>query len=624
MHFIRRTLFSAWNAFREGLMNDPGRLGPVVPTARKKCLALLSFTAAVLLLYAPPALSSLSSQEAQTAIVRYFGFPTPAPHATICGELDSPVWKGFEKLLEQGYLAPNENRSFRYEPRLIPTEKGKASILRGPTFNVLLRDYCMQVHVCTIVYKGITRMEVDEAHGKARVEYTTGLEAVEPFYALFCRSPRSRLPRLCGPEAGGDYRARRLPEKNSERLGGRHLPGREIGRMQKKLWSREFTALVSSNLLMASAFYALIPTLPVFLTGDLGISHAHAGLIMAAFSVSALLIRPLAGYLIDNYHRFLVFTLSLTVLTALYGIYPFLTGVAAMFLLRFMHGVTWGMCSSSTAPLVADAVPTSRLGEGMGIFSMSIPVGMTIGPMFGFEMLKGHGAAIMFFSVLGVSALSLLIAFFAKTPAKTIIRKKFVLTGLLNGEAVPLSVCMFFAMIAYGSIVVFVGVYAAQKGFSNASTFFLCFAAALFSSRIFLGKLFDRGYFFSLVLAGVILAVGGMLMLGWAWSPNQFLAAGIVGGFGFGILMPTCQAAVNRLADPHERGAANSTYLVSYDLGTGVGSLLVGFLSDKITLAEIYRCTSLTIALSATIFVFIANPHYHRTKARNTARNSMP
>jgi hypothetical protein len=180
MRLVRHTLPSAWNAFRERLLDDPSRLGRSIPIARKGWPALLSITAAFLICV-PPALASLSSQEAQAVIVRYFGFPTPAPHVTICGELDSPVWKGFEKLLDQGYLAPNENRWFRYDPRLIPTEKGKPYIRRGPTFNVLIRDYCMQVHVCTIVFKG-----VDEADEKARVEFTTGLEAIEPFYSLFC------------------------------------------------------------------------------------------------------------------------------------------------------------------------------------------------------------------------------------------------------------------------------------------------------------------------------------------------------------------------------------------------------------------------------------------------------
>jgi MFS-type transporter involved in bile tolerance (Atg22 family) len=49
----------------------------------------------------------------------------------------------------------------------------------------------------------------------------------------------------------------------------------------------------------------------------------------------------------------------------------------------------------------------------------------------------------------------------------------------------------------------------------------------------------------------------------------------------------------------------------------GVGSLLVGFLADRVTLGEIYGYTSLLIVLSAGIFLLVAIPHYHRNKLRN-------
>jgi hypothetical protein len=142
--------------------------------------------------------SSLSRSDAEAMIIQQVGYPALAPHVTVCGELGSPVWKGFERLVEQGYLTQNLNRGFQYEPRLVPTEKGKPYIRRGPTFNVLLRDYCMQVHVCMVVFKGITRIEM-EAQGRARVEYQSGLEPVQPFYSLFCAD--SPAPG-CRPYAG--------------------------------------------------------------------------------------------------------------------------------------------------------------------------------------------------------------------------------------------------------------------------------------------------------------------------------------------------------------------------------------------------------------------------------------
>ena len=133
-------------------------------------------------------------------------------------------------------------------------------------------------------------------------------------------------------------------------------------------------------------------------------------------------------------------------------------------------------------------------------------------------------------------------------------------------------------------------------------------------SRLFAGKLFDKGHVSRLIMVGLPLTAVGILWLGYAMNPMQFLAAGTISGFGFGILMPTCQAAVNNLVKPNERGAANSTYLISYDLGVSVGSLIIGFLSDKVSLGEIYRYAVFLIILSACIFMFKAIPHYRRNR----------
>ncbi len=119
----------------------------------------------------------------------------------------------------------------------------------------------------------------------------------------------------------------------------------------------------------------------------------------------------------------------------------------------------------------------------------------------------------MFLSILSISLLSLLIGFLAKTPFKTITRKKFSLTNLFHRKAPPLSLCMFFIMIAYGAIIVLVGVYAVQKGFSmwrRSSSVLL--EPSFF--RVFFGKLFDRGYFFQLTMVGLALTTIGMPWLG--------------------------------------------------------------------------------------------------------------
>ena len=357
-----------------------------------------------------------------------------------------------------------------------------------------------------------------------------------------------------------------------------------------------------------------MPTLPIYLMETLKISSRNAGLVLAAFSVTAVLIRPISGYLLDNYSRSTVLVICLLVLTMAYGMYPLMSGVFAMLLLRLFHGAMWGICTSGTATVAADVVPPSRMGQGIGIYALTMPIGMTIGPMFGLELLKGQGPNGVFLAVLGVSLLSLLGAFYAKTPFKPMARKKFSPAGLFHMKALPFSSGMFFIMSAYGAIIVFVGVYAGQKGFSNVAAFFLCFSAATFLSRLVAGKSFDRGHIFQMVLLGLVLSAAGMLWLGYTSSSVQFLLAGIVAGFGFGILMPTCQAAINTIVGSDERGAANATYMISYDLGLGAGVFVIGLASERVSLGEIYRYAVFPIALSAALFMLHAIPHYLRNR----------
>lgn len=122
--------------------------------------------------------------------------------------------------------------------------------------------------------------------------------------------------------------------------------------------------MLVSNLALASAFYALLPTLPVYLTKSLHFSQGDVGLAVAAFSVSAIIIRPFSGYFMDNYHRLAILLVSLFFMTLIFGSYLFATTVAGMLLLRLAHGAAFGVFTSSAATIVADLLPAGRRGRG--------------------------------------------------------------------------------------------------------------------------------------------------------------------------------------------------------------------------------------------------------------------
>ncbi|HOE17226.1 MAG TPA: MFS transporter [Syntrophorhabdaceae bacterium] len=385
--------------------------------------------------------------------------------------------------------------------------------------------------------------------------------------------------------------------------------------MQKKLWSKEFVAITSSTLFSAWAHFALLPTLPLYLLETLRFSPSNVGLIIASFPASVILVRLVAGYLADNYNRYVISTISLAAITVTYGIYPLASTFLGMFLVRFFHGAMFGISTTSNVTIAVDTVPPSQMGQGVGIYALTIPAGMTLGPVFGLEILKAHGPKGMFFAILAISVLSVLGILLAKTPSGNITKRRFSFPDLFHKKAIPISLCMFFIMFAYGAIIVFVSIYAKQKGFSNIGAFFVFFAITIIASRLFAGRSFDKGHVSQLIMIGLALAAVGILWLGYAADQTQFLIAGMINGFGFGILMPTCQAAVNSMVKSTERGAANSTYLLSYDMGIGAGSLVIGFLLDKISLEAIYRYSVSLIIIAAGIFVLKAIPHYYRNRS---------
>ena len=73
----------------------------------------------------------------------------------------------------------------------------------------------------------------------------------------------------------------------------------------------------------------------------------------------------------------------------------------------------------------------------------------------------------------------------------------------------------------------------------------------------------------------------------------HLLIAGFFFGVGYGILQPLFQSFVTGTTPASKRGVANATYLLSYDIGIGIGSLLMGFMQESIGLTTGFALTAI-------------------------------
>ena len=92
---------------------------------------------------------------------------------------------------------------------------------------------------------------------------------------------------------------------------------------------------------------------------------------------------------------------------------------------------------------------------------------------------------------------------------------------------------------------------------------------------------------------------------------------------GYGILQPLFQAFVTGTTPPPQRGVANATCMLSYDVGIGLGSLLMGFLQQPVGLAAGFALTAVFYLVGGGLYLGWTDGYYCRRKAACEAGESV-
>lgn len=388
--------------------------------------------------------------------------------------------------------------------------------------------------------------------------------------------------------------------------------------MKHKLWTKDFTLITMANLLMAIAFYFMVPVLPVFLKDNFSATESQIGLVLSFYTIAALLIRPFAGYALDVMGRFGIYVGSLLVFSAVFFGYIWATSILFVLVLRFMHGLTWGSMSTAGSTIAVDLVPEKRRGEGIGVFGLSMTIAMAIGPLIAIAITGVSNYERLFYSAAGFSFLGLLLALFVRVPKITSVKRKFKMSSLIEKNALPVSLNVFLVTIPYGGIISFIALYGRSIGIDSSGLFFLLIAVGIAISRILSGKSFDKVGPKKICILGLGLLIAGLSFLAFNKSFFGYHFSALIVGFGFGIIMATFQAIANHNIKAENRGAANSTYLTFFDSGIGFGMLLVGYLIQVIDYSGAFILCGIIELLALLVFMFYTLPKFKESSFNNT------
>jgi MFS family permease len=382
------------------------------------------------------------------------------------------------------------------------------------------------------------------------------------------------------------------------------------------LFSQNFIHLTISVFLISTAFYILMPTLPVYLQEVLKADKREVGLIVGMYTLAALLVRPGSGYALDTYGRKWILLGTMILFSVLFFAYPLSKAILPLLILRFLHGLNWGASTTAGFTLVVDLVPVEKRGRGIGYFGLSFTVAMSIGPLIGLKVMGHDRFTLLFLVAGGVSLLGILMATLVRYPVfRRPSNPVFSWKMLISRQSIPVSLNMLVLAASYGGVLTFITIYAKENGLTAyTGWFFTIMAVGTALTRVFSGSLFDRYGPTWISFFSILSVSGGLLLLANAPIVSQFLVSGFVIGIGFGVIFPTLQTMANNVVRPDRRGAANSTFLTGLDLGIGIGSVLTGALSEPLGLAWTYQAGALLALAGLVFFMVVSLPHYQKNR----------
>ena len=111
---------------------------------------------------------------------------------------------------------------------------------------------------------------------------------------------------------------------------------------QDRLWNSNYWKVMTANFSMFFAFYLLTPLLPLYLTETFGSTKDMIGLVLSGYTITALIVRPFSGYVVDSFSRKRVLVICLFVYFLCFGGYLAAGSLLLFAIVRTLHGAPFG------------------------------------------------------------------------------------------------------------------------------------------------------------------------------------------------------------------------------------------------------------------------------------------
>jgi len=352
---------------------------------------------------------------------------------------------------------------------------------------------------------------------------------------------------------------------------------------EERLLTTNFIFATLANFFNSMGSQMMNTTLPVYVL-SIGGSNIQAGLVGGVLPITALLLRPLVGWVTDVWKRRSIAVIG----SSFYGlasiVYAFSNSIGTLVLGRIVHGVGISSYTTAANAYIVDIAPDKRRAEALGLFAVTTSLGLIIGPAIGFYIVSLFDFHRLFIFATILAVITCVVSLFAREKPRPLNSQRLVWsprTDILAIGALPIAwiaLCLGFAM---GTVNNFIAIFATSRGIDNPGFYFTVQAIALLISRSFSGRLADKYGRGTAIIPGVIAMSIALATLPLAGDLPHFMLSAALFGLGLGTAQPATMALLADHVQPEKYGLGVATYYIGFDGGIFLGSISFGLMSQN-------------------------------------------
>lgn len=385
-------------------------------------------------------------------------------------------------------------------------------------------------------------------------------------------------------------------------------------KQESKLWTGQFVILLLIGLIFFVGIQVLTAGFPAYIT-DIKNNPAQGGLMTTVFMVAAILVRPIFGFILPKVNAKKLNVITLAVLAVLIALGLNQTSVGILLVLRALHGICFGILTTSFATIATNSMPASRMGEGVGFYGTATSSGSSFAPMLAISILQGISYNfLIIFSVILIVVTIVLTLMLKNKPKEAVAKqpvnmpetrdisfKEYVFD---KNALLPSSLVFFFSM-TLGGVTSFLEPLGNEVNLAGTiSLFFLVQGIFVILSKVSGGYVYDRFEHKSILYFSALCGIIGLYLLSTLDSTPKLLLAGVFYGIAFGMVTLVLQTLTVSSVSKKKQGTANAMYLTFMDLGMALGSYFLGVLASHMGYRFIYGFSIIFLVLLTVIYRF--------------------